>query len=94
VAIHFLFEPGEDMRFEGIRIEDVRIHGEGQREFIRLRPVVNQYMRKRTLGTIASIDFENVTLTGDPGEYLFLSIDVLKLVIFNDHCGDNVFGNH
>jgi hypothetical protein len=34
------------MRLENITVENVRIHGEGQREFIRLRPVVNQYMRK------------------------------------------------
>jgi hypothetical protein len=66
----FLFEPGEDMRLEGITIEDVRIHGEGQRELIRLRPVVNQYMRKQTPGTIANIRFKRVTLTGKPGEYL------------------------
>ena len=35
----FLFEPGEDMRLENIRVEDVRIHGEGQKELIRLKPV-------------------------------------------------------
>jgi hypothetical protein len=58
------------MRLEGITIEDVRIHGEGQRELIRLRPVVNQYMRKQTPGTIANIRFKRVTLTGKPGEYL------------------------
>ncbi len=38
----FLFEPGEDMRMEGIHVKDVRINGEGQRSFIRLKPVVNQ----------------------------------------------------
>ena len=32
----FLFEPGEDMRLEDIRVENVRINGEGQRELIRL----------------------------------------------------------
>ena len=37
----FLFEPGEDMRLEDITVENVRLHGEGQREFIRLKPVVN-----------------------------------------------------
>ena len=40
-------EPGEDMRLEDVCVEDVRIHGEGQPELIRLRPVVNQYMRKQ-----------------------------------------------
>ncbi len=66
----FLFEPGEDMRLEDVTIQDVRLHGEGQREFIRLRPVVNQYMRKQTPGHIANIRFENVTITGQPGECL------------------------
>lgn len=66
----FLFEPGEDMRLEDVTVEDVRMHGEGQREFIRLRPVVNQYMRKKVPGFISNIRFKNVTLDGRPGEYL------------------------
>ncbi|MBN1806823.1 MAG: hypothetical protein JW837_16365 [Sedimentisphaerales bacterium] len=66
----FLLEPGEDMRLEDITIEDIRIHGEGQREFIRLRPVVNQYMRKKAPGFIRNIHFRNITLEGQPGDYL------------------------
>ncbi|MCP4260747.1 MAG: endo-polygalacturonase [Planctomycetes bacterium] len=66
----FLLEPGEDMRLEDITIEDIRMHGEGQREFIRLRPVVNQYMRKKVPGFISNILFKNITLEGQPGEYL------------------------
>ncbi len=66
----FLLEPGEDMRLEDITIEDIRIHGEGQREFIRLRPVVNQYMRKKTPGFIRNVTFRNVMLEGRPGDYL------------------------
>ena len=66
----FLFEPGEDMRLEDIRVEDVRLHGEGQREFIRLRPVVNQYMRNKVPGFIRNVRFKNVTIDGKPGEYL------------------------
>ena len=66
----FLFEPGEDMRLEDVTVEDIRIHGEGQREFIRLRPVVNQYMRKKVPGFIRNVRFQNVTLEGKPGEYL------------------------
>ena len=46
----FLFEPGEDMRLEDVTVENVRLHGEGQRELIRLKPVVNQYMRKQGAG--------------------------------------------
>ena len=66
----FLFEPGEDMRLENITVEDIRMHGEGQREFIRLRPVVNQYMRNKVPGFISNITFKNITLDGRPGEYL------------------------
>jgi polygalacturonase len=66
----FLLEPGEDMRLEDITIEDIRIHGQGQREFIRLRPVVNQYMRKKVPGFIRNIQFRNITLDGKSGEYL------------------------
>ena len=66
----FLLEPGEDMRLEDVTIEDIRMHGEGQREFIRLRPVVNQYMRKKVPGYIRNIRFKNITLEGKPGDYL------------------------
>jgi len=66
----FLLEPGEDMRLESITAENIRIHGEGQKELIRLRPVVNQYMRKKVPGFIQGVRFRNVTLEGKPGEYL------------------------
>lgn len=66
----FLFEPGEDMRLENVTVEDIRMHGEGQREFIRLRPVVNQYMRKKVPGFIREIHFKNVEIEGKQGEYL------------------------
>jgi len=66
----FLLEPGEDMRLEDITIEDIRIQGEGQKEFIRLRPVVNQYMRKKVPGFIRNVRFSNITLHGQSGDYL------------------------
>lgn len=65
----FLFEPGEDMRLEDVTVGNVRIHGEGQRELIRLRPVVNQYMRKKVPGFIRNVTFRNVKLTGRKGGY-------------------------
>jgi hypothetical protein len=65
----FLFEPGEDMRLENITVEDVRIHGEGQRELIRLRPVINQYMRKKVPGFIRDVTFRRVRVTGRQGTY-------------------------
>jgi len=85
----FLFEPGEDMRLEDITVEDIRIHGEGQREFIRLRPVVNQYMRNKVPGFIRNIHFRNVTIQGKPGEYMVQVIGAdtqhdVRDVIFED----------
>ena len=65
----FLFEPGEDMRLEDVTVENVRIHGEGQRELIRLRPVVNQYMRKKVPGVIRGVAFRYVRVTGKQGAY-------------------------
>jgi len=65
----FLLEPGEDMRLENVRVEDVRIHGEGQGELARLKPVVNQYMRKKVPGFIRDVQFKNVGIYGKPGEY-------------------------
>lgn len=66
----FLFEPGEEMRLQNVLIEDVRLHGEGQREFIRLKPVVNQYMHKKVPGHVSDIQFRNVKIEGKPGPYL------------------------
>lgn len=66
----FLFEPGEEMRLEDVTVDNVRLHGEGQRSFIRLKPVVNQYMRNQVPGHVRNVTFRNVTLTGEPGEYL------------------------
>ncbi len=65
----FLFEPGEDMRLENLRVENVRIHGEGQKELIRLKPVVNQYMQKKVPGFIRDVRFKNIVVTGRPGAY-------------------------
>jgi len=66
----FLLEPGEEMRLEDVRIEDIRVHGEGQRELVRLRPVVNQYMRKKVPGFVHDVHFKNIRLEGQRGEYL------------------------
>jgi len=65
----FLLEPGEDMRLEDVTVENVRIHGEGQAELLRLKPVVNQYMRKKVPGFIRNVRFKDVELTGRPGRY-------------------------
>gem|GEM_PF-1094760 len=65
----FLFEPGEEMRLEDVTVEDIRIHGEGQNELIRLKPAVNQYMRNKVPGYIRNVRFRNVALTGKAGAY-------------------------
>jgi len=65
----FLLEPGEDMRLENVRIEDVRLYGEGQGELIRLKPVVNQYMRKKVPGFIRNVHFQNLQVKGKAGLY-------------------------
>lgn len=65
----FLLEPGEDMRLEDVLVEDVRVHGEGQGELIRLKPVVNQYMRKKVPGFIDNVRFKDLAVTGQPGPY-------------------------
>ena len=57
------------MRLEDVRVEDVRIHGEGQGELIRLRPVVNQYMRKKVPGFVRNVHFKNVVVEGACGPY-------------------------
>jgi hypothetical protein len=71
VMTPFLLEPGEEMRIEDVRIENVRIHGEGQREIARLKPVVNQYMRNKVPGHVRGVQFKNVQVFGQPGDYLF-----------------------
>ena len=65
----FLLEPGEEMRLEELRVEDVRIYGEGQAELVRLRPVVNQYMRKKGPGAVRDVQFKDVVVHGEPGPY-------------------------
>jgi hypothetical protein len=65
----FLLEPGEEMVLGEVRFEDVRLHGEGQRSLIRLRPVVNRYMWKKSPGHVRGVVFKRVTVDGREGEY-------------------------
>jgi len=71
--IPFLLEPGEEMHLTDAVFSDIRIHGEGQRQLVRLRPVVNQYMHKKTPGRISNITFRDINLKGREGEY---SVDI------------------
>jgi hypothetical protein len=65
----FLFEPGEEMRLEDVTVENIRVNGEGQGELIRLKPVVNQYMRNKVPGHVENVTFRNVNVSGQPGRY-------------------------
>jgi Glycosyl hydrolases family 28 len=66
----FLLEPGEEMRLEDVRIENVRLHGEGQGEIARLKPVVNQYMQNKVPGHVRGVHFKDVEVYGKPGAYV------------------------
>lgn len=67
----FLFEPGEEMSIEDVTVENITAYADypeqsGDRAFdlIRLRPVVNQYMKTQVPGKINNVNFKNVALTG------------------------------
>lgn len=66
----FLLEPGEEMRLEDVHIENVKLHGEGQGELARLKPVVNQYMQNKVPGHVRGVHFKDVEVHGQPGAYL------------------------
>jgi hypothetical protein len=66
----FLLEPGEEMRLGDVRIEHVKLHGEGQSEIARLKPVVNQYMQNKVPGHVRGVHFKDVEVYGQPGAYL------------------------
>ena len=66
----FLLEPGEEMRLEDVRIEHVKLNGEGQGEIARLKPVVNQYMQNKVPGHVRGVHFKDVEVYGKPGAYL------------------------
>jgi hypothetical protein len=66
----FLLEPGEEMRLENVLVENVRVHGEGQQDLVRLKPSVNEYMWKKVPGSIRNVRFKNLSVNGKPGAYL------------------------
>jgi hypothetical protein len=52
-----------------VTVEGVRVNGEGQSELIRLKPVVNQYMRNKVPGHVSKVRFRNLSVSGRPGPY-------------------------
>lgn len=68
----FVLEPGEEMKLENVIFENIRINGNGQKDLISIRPVINQYMRTKVPGHISNITFKNITVTGIAGNYEIL----------------------
>lgn len=68
-ATPFVFEPGEEMRLQNVRVENVRIHGEGQAVLICLNPVVNQYMQNKVPGHVSDVFFRDISVEGAAGRY-------------------------
>ncbi|WP_242083472.1 glycosyl hydrolase family 28 protein [Aestuariivivens sediminis] len=71
----FLLEPGEEMSIENVFVENVRLYadypkqsGERTFELIRLKPTINQYMKRQVPGKISKVYFKNMTLTGKKKE--------------------------
>ncbi len=67
----FCFEAGEDCRMEDIRIENVTVSVLAERDgkdVILLEPTVNQFMKRRTPGSIRNVHFVSVAFTGEPCE--------------------------
>jgi hypothetical protein len=65
----FLVEPADGMTISRVKFSDIRIHGAGQHELIRLRPVELPEYGIPGYGHIEGIGFENLTLEGDGGAY-------------------------
>ena len=61
------------MRLENIVFDNIRIYGYGEGknhgELIRLKPLVNQYMRTKEPGYINNITFKNISVKGKEGSY-------------------------
>ncbi len=64
----FCFEAGEDCRMEDIRIENVTVSVLPERDgkdVILIEPTVNQFMKRRTMGTLRNLTFTRVAFVGD-----------------------------
>ena len=71
----FLIEPGEEMSIENVTVENVTAYADypaqgGAQDFdlIRLKPVINQYMKTKVPGHIRNMEFKNISITGEPSE--------------------------
>lgn len=63
----------EEMRIENLRLENIDVHGDGQRHnYIEMTCEFNQYTKAKVPGYIRNIYLKNVQLTGKPGDYLIV----------------------
>jgi len=65
----FVLEPGEEMKMQNVLFKNIRVHGNGQDDLIRLRPAVNHWMVKQVPGYASDITFENISVSGIAGKY-------------------------
>lgn len=76
----FLLLPGERMRLENVRFEDIHINGgspvpgkaEGRKWMAVVQPNVSEWNRTKDWGRIDGISFRNITLEGGPPWYSVL----------------------
>jgi hypothetical protein len=64
-----VFQAGEDCRMGDIRVEDLTVHVQSDRDgmdVILIEPTVNKFTKRRTMGNLRNLRFRNVTLTGEP----------------------------
>ncbi len=57
-------QPAEDMPMENIVFENIRIHGEGQKVLIEVRPYATMWARRKTPGSARNVLFRNITVYG------------------------------
>ena len=57
-------QPAEDMPMENIRFENIRIHGEGQKVLIEVRPYATMWAKKKTPGSVHNCVFKDITVYG------------------------------
>ena len=67
--VPFLLEPADGMTMASIIFSDIRVHGEGQQELIRLRPVELPEYGIPGFGHINGVQFRNIRVYGAPGAY-------------------------
>lgn len=76
----FLLEPGEDMRLENVRFENIHINGglptpenaESLKWMAVVRPNITKWNRTKNWGRIEGISFKDITLDGGTGWYSVL----------------------